>query len=938
MNNTQSEQSLENKLIEQLESMEYEYKPLKNEKEMISNLKEQLEIHNHTKFSDKEFTRILNYLNKWSIFDRAKKLRDKMALKRDDESIKYIEFLNIDHWCQNEYQVTNQVTMEWKYKNRYDVTILINWFPLVQIELKRRWLELKEAFNQTWRYHKHSFWAWNWLFQYIQIFVISNWVDTKYYANNKNQSFKQTFFWADKKNKNFTNLDEFTSTFFEPCHLSKMIAKYIVLNETEKILMVLRPYQYYAVEAIIDRVKDTDKNGYIWHTTWSWKTLTSFKASQILMKLPKVKKVVFVVDRKDLDYQTSREFNNFSRWSVDWTDNTRKLVSQFQDVNTKLIVTTIQKLNTAIKKERYLKKMENIKDEKVIFIFDECHRSQFWETHKRIKKFFTNHQMFGFTWTPILAEIAQNNQTTANLFGGGAIHKYVITDAIRDENVLRFSVEYVWRYKWKENLKTNLDIEVEDIDKKEVVESPKRLEKIVDYILLDHNNKTHSRYFTAMFCVSSIEVLTKYYDIFKTRKHNLKIATIFSYWPNEDDSEANWFIWDMRFDIKESEVNQHSRDKLESYIWDYNKMFDTNFTTKDTNSFYNYYNDIAKRVKRREIDILLVVNMFLTWFDSKTLNTLYVDKNLKHHWLIQAFSRTNRILNEQKSQGNIVCFRDLKDNVDEAIKTFSNSEAKELILMDSYESYIDKFNKSLDNLYKIAPNFDSVNDLIWEHEQLKFVQSFRELVRLKNILSTFADFDFKDLKIDEQNFENYKSKYLSIFSSVKNRTEKEKVSILDDVDFELELIRRDEINVDYILNLLAQVVDSNSTVNKEKTKKDVLNMVENEISLRSKKELIQKFIEENLPNIKDSNNVSSEFEKYFESERKKELEKFCKEEFLDKEKFQDVIKGYLYTGKLPLRDDIFGSMKKIPRLKERTSIFNRVIWKVKDFIEKFEEL
>lgn len=937
MNNTQSEKSLEELLIEQLKWMEYDPVIIKDEKDLIENLRDQLEMHNQIRFSDNEFSKILNHLNKGSVFDRAKILREKMMLRRDDESIKYIEFLNIEHWCRNEYQVTNQVTIEGKYENRYDVTILINGFPLVQIELKRRWLELKEAFNQTWRYHKHSFWTWNWLFQYIQLFVISNGVNTKYYANNKNQSFKQTFFWADVDNKNITKLEDFTRTFLEKCHLSKMIAKYIVLNESEKLLMVLRPYQYYAVESIIETVKNTGKNWYIWHTTWSWKTLTSFKASQILMKLPQIKKVVFVVDRKDLDYQTSKEFNNFSKGSIDWTDDTKKLVSQFEDTSTKLIVTTIQKLNTAIQKEKYLKKMENLKNDKVVFIFDECHRSQFWDTHKRIKRFFTNHQMFGFTGTPILVETAMKSQTTATLFGS-CLHKYVITDAIKDENVLRFSIEYVWRYKEKQGLNTSLDIQVEDIDKKELLEAPERLEKIVDYILTHHNSKTHSRYFTAMFCVSNIETLTKYYEIFKRKNHNLRIATIFSYWVNEDDSDADGFIGDMKLDIDESEVNLHSRDKLEWYIGDYNAMFDTKYTTRDSQSFYNYYNDIAKRVKRREIDILIVVNMFLTGFDSKTLNTLYVDKNLKYHGLIQAFSRTNRILNEQKSQGNIVCFRNLKERVDEAILLFSNKDAKDIILMEPYENYIKKFNQKLIEMRQLVPTISSVDDLLWEHDQLKFIQHFRELIRILNILNTFSDFSFWDLQILQQEFEDYKSKYLDIYRNVRLNTEKEKTSILDDVDFELELIRRDDINIDYILNLLSKVVDSNSLENKEKLKKNILDIVSSEVTLISKKELIKKFIEENIPNIKDSWDISFEFERFFEHERKISFEKFCKEEDIDIEKFQKLLNSYLYTWKEPLRQDIVDTMKKAPKLLERTNIIKRITEKMLHFIHKFEDI
>jgi type I restriction enzyme R subunit len=464
----QPEQILEEQLVAQLQRLGYGLVQLKDEKDLIGNLKQQLEKHNNIQFSKAEFEKVLNILSKGSVFEKAKTLREKQHIVRDNGDNLYFEFIQTEHWCQNQFQVTHQITVEGTYKNRYDVTLLVNGLPLVQIELKRRGLELKEAFNQINRYQRHSFGANSALFQYLQIFVISNGVNTKYYANNRHQSFKQTFYWTDKENKRLTNiLNGFTSEFLEPCHISKMICKYIVLNETNKILMVLRPYQFYAVEALIDRVKNSNKNGYIWHTTGSGKTLTSFKASQILMNLPQVKKVVFVVDRKDLDYQTNKEFNSFSKGCIDGTDNTKQLVQQFSD-DTKLIVTTIQKLNTAISKKQYLSKMEKLQDERIVFIFDECHRSQFGETHNRIKAFFNNIQLFGFTGTPIFADNAVKNElgkrTTTELFGK-CLHKYVITDAIKDENVLKFSVEYVGRYKRKETA-TEIDIEVEDIDTK----------------------------------------------------------------------------------------------------------------------------------------------------------------------------------------------------------------------------------------------------------------------------------------------------------------------------------------------------------------------------------------------------------------------------------------------------------------------------------------
>ena len=604
---TQSEITLENNLISQLEEMKYERISINNETALLANLKRKLEQHNKILLSDKEFAKVLNHLNKGSVYDRAHILRDRMHLTRDDNSNAYIEFFNTREWCQNQFQVTNQVTMEGSYKNRYDVTILINGLPLVQIELKRRGLELKEAFNQTNRYQRHSYDSSYGLFQYIQIFVISNGVNTKYYANNRKQSFKFTSFWADKDNNRITKLEEFAKVFLEKCHVAKMVAKYTVLAEN-KTLMLLRPYQFYAAEAIVERVKNSTKNGYIWHTTGSGKTLTSFKASQILVDIPEVHKVVFVVDRNDLDTQTIKEFNNFKEGSVDGTDDTKQLVKQFNG-DSKLIVTTIQKLNTAISRDHHLAKMDNLRDEKIVFIFDECHRSQFGETHKRITEYFTNHQLFGFTGTPIFAENASGNtfgkRTTAQLFDE-CLHKYVITDAIGDENVLKFSVEYVGKYREKANSANAIDIDVEAIDTKELMESPQRLSKITDYIIANHDRKTHTREFTGMFCVASVDVLTKYYELFRAKKvegaHNLKVATIFTYSANEDDKDANGLLdEDIQIDITAG-MNAHTRDKLESYIADYNAMFGTNFTTKDSKSFYNYYRDIATRVKNREVD------------------------------------------------------------------------------------------------------------------------------------------------------------------------------------------------------------------------------------------------------------------------------------------------------------------------------------------------
>lgn len=961
----QSEQILEEQLIVQLQKLGYNYCVINSEKELLINLKGQLEKHNNISFSQPEFEKVLNLLSKGSVFEKGKTLRQKQHIVRDNGDNLYFEFLNTEHWCQNQYQVTNQVSQEGKYRNRYDVTLLINGLPLVQIELKRRGLELKEAFNQINRYQRHSFGANAALYQYVQIFIISNGVNTKYYANNRNQSFKQTFYWTDVENNRLTNiLNGFTDAFLEPCHISKMICKYVVLNEAYKIPMVLRPYQFYAVEALIERVKNSNKNGYIWHTTGSGKTLTSFKASQILMNLPQVHKVVFVVDRKDLDYQTTKEFNSFSDGCIDGTDNTSNLVKQFigtytdkkgEAKNSKLIVTTIQKFNTAISKLKYESKMADLKDKRIIFIFDECHRSQFGDTHKRIKEYFSNAQMFGFTGTPIFADNASKNdlgkRTTKDLFED-CLHKYVITDAIKDENVLKFAVEYVGRYKYKDGSETKIDIEVEDIDTQELMEDESRLEKITDYIINHHNRKTHSRDFSAMFCVSGVKTLIRYYDLFKRKKaeglHNLNIATIFSYAANEDDADANGFIPEEVSVAEEAKalygLQAHSKEKLDEYIEDYNQLYGTKYSTKASEDFYNYYNDISKKLKDRErqpenannrIDILLVVNMFLTGFDAKKVNTLYVDKNLKYHGLIQAYSRTNRILNEQKSQGNIVAFRNLKNRTDEAITLFSNKEAIEVIIMKPYEDYTAKFDEAFEKLLEVTPTTDSVNGLETEDDELSFIKAFRDLMRIKNILTAFSDFKWEDLQMSEQLFEDYKSKYLDLYDKVKSDHQKEKVSILEDVDFELELIHRDEINVAYIIQLLIKL-KSQTQKDTTKAEKEIFNLLNTETTLRSKRELIEKFILENLPIISDPDAITPAFEKFWNEQRLDEFSRLVQEENLSAEKTEKLIEDYLFAEREPFRDEVLELIEgDKPGLLQRKKLGDRILKRILDFVETF---
>lgn len=629
-------------MISQLVRQGYEQVQLPDYEALLLNFRSQVNRFNQNKLegkplTDTEFNRLLNLVDGKSIFDSAKILRDKQIIEREDGSELYIELFNTREWCKNLFQVTTQTTVTGTYTNRYDVTILINGLPVVQVELKRRGLDFKEAFNQIQRYRKHSYKG---LYRFLQIFVVTNGVDTKYFSNSDSDIlFGYTFFWSDAENNIITNLNEFTSSFLEKCHIAKMIARYMVLNDTEKLLMVMRPYQVYATEALVQRALETKNSGFIWHTTGSGKTLTSFKASQILANEPSIKKVFFLVDRKDLDSQTIAEFNKFEKGSVDRTEKTDLLVKQIEDVMKPFIVTTIQKMANAVKTPRFAKIMDLYRDDRVIFIIDECHRSQFGEMHTNISRHFKNAQYFGFTGTPRLKENkSQDGRTTADLFEK-CLHTYLIKEAIRDGNVLGFSVEHHELIKAKVN--ENDRTRVEAINTDEVWMDDNRMHWVVKNILENHERKSRSKGYTAIFTVQSIPMLIKYYELLKQTEHPFKIAGIFSYGANEE-SEGK---------------DEHSRDSLERIITDYNGIFDTNYST---DTYPSYFSDISKRVKTAQIDILLVVNMFLTGFDSRTLNTLYVDKNLKYHDLLQAFSRTNRVEKATKPYGNIVCYRNLK--------------------------------------------------------------------------------------------------------------------------------------------------------------------------------------------------------------------------------------------------------------------------------------
>ncbi|WP_288382081.1 type I restriction endonuclease subunit R [uncultured Acinetobacter sp.] len=955
----QSEQQLENELIAQLNTLGFTNVTIKNESALLSNLKIQIEQANGlAPLSDPEWKQVISHLNTGTVFERAKNLRDLFPIKFDDGSSRHIFFLSDDP-TKNKYQVTNQITIDHRDTNgrtsRFDVTLLVNGLPLVQIELKKRGMEIAEAFNQTQRYTREAYWAGQGLFSFIQIFVISNGANTRYYSNGtKHIDF--AFPWADIANKHINEVVDFADAFLNTKHLTAMLTQYMVMHETSKELMVLRPYQIYAVQKIIEHVNTTKRNGYIWHTTGSGKTLTSFKASQLIMKMPDVEKVLFVVDRNDLDTQTSREFNAFKAESVDSTDNTATLVKQLDQRHDKLIVTTLQKLNRAISSDHYVNKIEYLKHKKVVFIFDECHRSQFGDTHRNIKKFFSNAQMFGFTGTPIFEKNSLSKAglklTTDYLFND-RLHEYVIVDAIRDRNVLQFQIDYRGKYTAK-GIDTDVLDDVEGIDTKELYDNPQRLEMIAQYILNHHDTKTKDREFTAMFCVSSVETLTQYYDLFEKLQAQkqvddeaqgkifkpLNIATIFSYSANEavaetdeDESKENSNGIEEEPAEVPTQIDQSSRDKLDRYIAQYNEKFGTNFNSGDR--FYAYYRDIADRVKKKQIDILLVVNMFLTGFDSKPLNTLYVDKNLKYHGLIQAFSRTNRVFNDKKPFGNIICFRNLKRATDEALALFSDKEAKKIVLVPSYDEIKEDYEKAVEKLFAITPDYQAVDDLMTEDQQLAFIKAFREVMRFNAQLQSFVEYEQDETTLSKQDFANFASKYSDLCRDIRKATKKEKVSVLDDVDFQLDLLHSDRINVGYILTLLQLAVNADTDEKRKQYQAQVHDLIGSDVSLHDKQDLIQKFIDENIPKMINGQSVQEAFAQFWDIEKENAYQQLCETENLKPDVMKTVLDNYEFTKRLPRQEEL----KDLPNYKvglfKRESVLNDLLAKTRRFIEKF---
>lgn len=956
----ESEKTLEEKMMEQLIADGYEEVSIPDEKALLENFRIQINKHNLNKhfngkpLSNSEFERLLAVILGKSVFASAEILRNIQNIKRDDGTDVYVELFNRKDWCQNEFQVTHQITVVGKYENRYDVTLLINGLPLVQIELKRRGVDFKDAFNQIFRYKNHSLTG---LFRFVQFFVISNGLDTKYFANGDgNLSFQYTFYWSDPKNERCSNLQDFTMFFLPKCWVSKMISRYMIIDKDNKSLMIMRPYQVYAVEALLDRAQG-NHNGYVWHTTGSGKTLTSFKLAQLLKSQPDIAKVIFLVDRKDLDGQTLSEFNRFEKGSVSNTEDADMLLKYLHDPSEKLILTTIQKMSNVCKlilskedleklgkqsdkekkktdknKIKSMKEiMESLKEKKIVFIIDECHRSQFGDMHKAIELAFKKEkyqtQYFGFTGTPRFEDNpSQDGRTTKTIFGE-EVHHYLIKDAIKDENVLGFNVDYV---KTMSIDFTDDDTKVEAIDVDEVLMAEERLTNISQNILKIHHMKTMNQKYNAIFATRNIEALVKYYDLFK--KYNtqkLKIAAIFTFGQNEEP---------------EGKI-EHSRDSLERIIDDYNKMFKTQYST---NTFAAYFKDVTKRVKANEIDILIVVDMFLTGFDAKFLNTLYVDKQLKYHNLIQAFSRTNRVESEAKPYGNIVCYQTRKTDVDSAIMLFSQTDSIDDVLMKDMDHYIQEFRKAYVELLDYAPTPNSIMLGGDEIVNKKFVICFREMLRNLVKLNTFIEFTFtKDvLGLDRQTFEDYQSKYLAL--AREQQTHKQKTSFLNEVDFCIELIANDKINVQYILNLLKKISKSEKKEEKERDIKELLDMIEQstDSNLRSKSDLIKAFILRVAPVLTPETEIDAEYSGFMEEQRVKELNDTANYYGISSERLQEYIQDYEFGGILDpdtIKEDL--EISKIKEIKEKENlptvmnakktITQRIIDFVKNFIIRF---
>ena len=960
----QSEAELEREFIRQLTSQGYEYISVHNVASLIENLRKQLELLNDFTFTDSEwdkfFTECIANTNE-GIVEKTRKIQDDhiQILKREDGTTKNIYLLDKKNIHNNRLQVINQYEEAGgKHETRYDVTILVNGLPLVHVELKRRGVAIREAFNQIKRYQRDSFWAASGLFEYVQIFVISNGTHTKYYSNTTrnahikeqssserrrskktSNSFEFTSYWADANNKIIPDLVDFTKTFFAKHTLLNILTKYCIFT-SEDLLLVMRPYQIAAAERILSRIVvstnykkmgTTAAGGYIWHTTGSGKTLTSFKTAQLASALPYIDKVLFVVDRKDLDYQTMKEYDRFEKGAANGNTSTRVLQRQLEDRDEKgnpheykIIVTTIQKLDIFIRKN----KQHDIYKKHVVLIFDECHRSQFGEMHQAITKSFKNYHIFGFTGTPIFAANASSGgnpllRTTEQAFGE-KLHTYTIVDAINDGNVLPFRIDFINTIKMPDYVN---DKKVYSIDREKALADPQRISEIVSYVLehFDQKTKRNSYYtfsakweeadkhnpkkmiekretrrvagFNSIFAAASIPMAIKYYNEFKKqiaqKNRNLTIATIFSFSANEEEPDG--LLPEEDFNMEN--LDQSSRDFLEAAIRDYNSTFSTNYDTS-SDKFQNYYKDLSLRVKNREIDILIVVNMFLTGFDATTLNTLWVDKNLRQHGLIQAFSRTNRILNSVKTYGNIVCFRDLKEETDKAIALFGNKDAGGIVLLKTFDEYYKGYDEKGEHkpgyaelIATLTTQYPLGQPILGEEAEKNFIRLYGAILRLRNILTSFDDFEGNEI-LSERDFQDYQSIYIDLYQEYRKGADGDKETINDDIVFEIELVKQIEVNIDYILMLVAKYQQSNC---KDKTILTTIDKaINSSIELRSKKELIERFIEQ----VNVSTKVDEDWRKFLHERKEADITAIIEEERLKPEETRRFIDNAFRDGML----------------------------------------
>lgn len=984
----QSEAALEREFIRLLTTQGYEYLQIHDEKGLIDNLRKQLSLLNNYEFTDSEWERFFNEVianANDGIVEKCRTIQvdHVKVLRRDDGTSKNISLIDKKNIHNNRLQVINQYEeTEGNHDTRYDVTILVNGLPLIHSELKARGKRIREAFNQIKRYWRDSFWAAHGFYEYIQIFIISNGIHTKYYSNTtrlshikemnevakKNSkktsnSFEFTSYWSDANNKPITDLVDFAKTFLSKHTILNILTKFCVFT-SEDILLVMRPYQIAATERILNRIQVSTNykttgtiqaGGFVWHTTGSGKTLTSFKTAQLASELPYIDKVLFVVDRKDLDYQTMKEYDRFEKGSANSNASTRVLQRQLEDKDEKgnyheyrIIITTIQKLDHFISKN----KGHSVFKKHCVIIFDECHRSQFGDMHAKIVKAFKNYHLFGFTGTPIRAQNAIRSKnlqmlTTEQTFGD-QLHTYTIVNAINDGNVLPFRIDYINTMKEKEGIK---DKDVPAIDRERAMAAPERIRKIVEYTLANFDTKTkrdafytlkgkRMAGFNAMFAVSSVPMAMKYYTEFKKQitesGRPFTIATIFSYAANEEDPED--VLQEEGFDT--DALDKTSRDFLESAIQDYNQTFNTNFDTS-SDKFQNYYKDLSMRVKNREVDLLIVVNMFLTGFDATTLNTLFVDKNLRMHGLIQAFSRTNRILNSVKAYGNIVCFRDLQQETDEAIALFGDTEAKGIVLLKTFDEYWNGYTDEkgkyhvgyVELIERLTTEYPLGEQIIGEKAEKAFIKLFSAILSMRNILSSFDQFKERDI-IAPRDLQDYQSIYLDLYDKYRGGEKGEKENIIDDVVFEIELIKQVEINIDYILYLVEKYHDSHCE--DKEILASIMKAVDSSLKLRSKKQLIEDFIHQ----VNVDTNVKDDWRTFVIEQEEKDLNAIIKEEKLKPEETRKFIDNSYREGEIKtFGTDIVKIMPPTPlfgkKAGDNAGKKQRVIEKLKAFFEKF---